>query len=100
MNNKGKLNTVTQTMVNGPVYALTTVAKDKVVAAVFSSVHVFNFHEGTLTQECVFDGCILALFLKSMGDFVLVSTSGCVLVGVYWWACTSGCEPVGVNRWV
>jgi DNA damage-binding protein 1 len=68
----GKLSVEAKAEVSGPIYALTTVGEERIVTAVFSTVQVYRLQDKQLLKECGFEGCILAVFLKSMGDFVLV----------------------------
>ena len=43
-------------------------------AAAFSTVFVYNWQgdKQQLEQDCFYEGCILALYMKAKGDFVLV----------------------------
>ena len=61
------------------MYSLTMVtAENRVAAAAFSTVYVYNWKETKqeLEEDCFYEGCILALYMKAKGDFVLVSRGG------------------------
>ena len=75
----GKLSQVAYTLVEGPVYSLAVVsAENRLAVAAFSTVFVYNWlEEGQkMEQDCSYEGCILALYMKAKGDFVLVGLLG------------------------
>ena len=74
----GKLSQVTYTIVEGPVYSLAVVSSEnRLVAAAFSTVFAYNWQaeDQQLERDCFYEGCILALYMKAKGDFVLVRPS-------------------------
>jgi DNA damage-binding protein 1 len=67
-----KLITITEKDIKGAPYALAEF-NGKLLAAINSSVRLFEFNkERELHNECVFSNTIMALFLKTKGDFILV----------------------------
>ena len=71
----GKLSQVSYTIVEGPVYSLAVVSSEnRLVAAAFSTVFAYNWQaeDQQLERDCFYEGCILALYMKAKGDFVLV----------------------------
>lgn len=45
---------------------------DKLLVSVNSEVRLYKWEEGELVSECSYTNTILALFLKCMGDFILI----------------------------
>ena len=60
----------------GAVYQVTPFSGGKLVVSVNHTVHVLNWSEelNTLEEEAKYTNNILALFVKTKGDFILVST--------------------------
>ena len=77
----GKLQVVSSLVIEGPVYALELLQNSrKLVAVAFSTVFVFNWKNNSLSNDVTHEGCILGLFLRTTGDFILVGTpSYCII---------------------
>ena len=69
-------------MVGGVVYQVRPF-NDKLLATINSSVTVFQWTgEGELAEECSYSNNILAIYLKTKGDFILVCVCVCECVCV------------------
>lgn len=68
----GKLSQISEKEVRGAVYTLSNF-NGKIIASINGSVIVYQWtEEKELTVDCSHQGNIIALFLKTKGDFVLV----------------------------
>ena len=89
----GKLSQVAYTLVEGPVYSLAVVsAENRLAVAAFSTVFLYNWlEEGQkMEQDCSYEGCILALYMKAKGDFVLVGSCWGPRGILCWWVRVGG----------
>lgn len=73
-NTNKNIKLITEKSVKGAVYALESF-NGKLLATINSKVHLFKMKEGAakeLVSECGHHGHVVALYLKSRGDFIIV----------------------------